>query len=331
MRCIGAALAACVAAGAVGAAGSALASECPGNPNAIGTARTIAIDAAEHARIGTIQYKDTLPLADKEVVLTFDDGPLPPYSERVLDILAAECVRATFFIVGRQARAHPEIVRRLHDAGHTVATHSQNHPGAFSNLAMSRIMAEIDEGIASTRAALGATRTLAPFFRFPGLRRSAVSEAYLASQGLAAWSADVPSDDWRRIPAHEVIARTLDILARKGKGVVLMHDIQPVTTLALPALLGELKARGYRIVHVKAAGTKQPPSGIPQEWALRQSVPTWPRVNGPTTANAEETQPAEAASAPALPTETACGEPTDDDGNLAWCGREDSNLHGSPH
>jgi peptidoglycan-N-acetylglucosamine deacetylase len=315
MRRIGAALAACVL------AGGALASECPGNPDAIGTVRTIAVDPAKYARIGTIQYPDTLPLRDKEVVLTFDDGPLPPYSDRILEILAADCIKATFFVVGRQAVAHPELVRRLHDAGHTIATHSQNHPSPFSGLSMIRIAYEIDEGVASTQAALGERRSLAPFFRFPGLRRSEVGEAYLASLGLMAWSADIPSDDWRGIPAHEVVARTLGHLERKHKGVVLMHDIQPVTARALPDLLRELKSRGYRIVHVVPAGPKRGPIAAPKDWALRQSVPNWPRLTGPAAAAKESPMPADAR--PERSADPACGEPSDAD-RPDWCGREDA-------
>src|SRR5262245_57138971 len=89
-----------VASAALGAA-----ADCPGNPKALGTSRTIVVDPTEHGRIGTMDYAETLPLVDKEVVLTFDDGPLPPYSTKILDTLAAECVRATYFIVGRMARA----------------------------------------------------------------------------------------------------------------------------------------------------------------------------------------------------------------------------------
>src|SRR5829696_2911331 len=129
-------------------AAAAAASECPGNPEALGTTRTIAVDATEHTRIGTMQYAETLPLAPGEVVLTFDDGPIPPYSNRILDMLAAECVKATFFIVGRQARAFPDLVRRAYDEGHTIATHSQNHPRAFHRLPAERAIQEIEEGFA---------------------------------------------------------------------------------------------------------------------------------------------------------------------------------------
>lgn len=107
------------------AAQAALAADCPGHPDALGTSRTLVVDPKDHPRIGTMQYAETLPLADGEVVLTFDDGPLPRYSNQILEILASQCVKATFFLVGRQAQANPEGVRKVRDGGHTVATHSR--------------------------------------------------------------------------------------------------------------------------------------------------------------------------------------------------------------
>jgi len=161
-----------------GATASALAADCPGNPDALGTSRVITVDPAEHPRIGAMQYHESLPLEDKEVVLTFDDGPVPPYTNRVLETLAAECVKATFFMVGRQARAFPDMVRRVYNEGHTVASHSQNHPLIFTRLPMAGAENEIEQGRASVAAALGDERALAPFFRFPGLGRSNAIEEY---------------------------------------------------------------------------------------------------------------------------------------------------------
>jgi len=261
-----------------GAAGPAFAAECPGNPDALGTSRVITVEPAEHARIGAMQYHESLPLEDKEVVLTFDDGPLPPSTNRVLETLAAECVKATFFMVGRQARAFPEMVRRIYNEGHTVASHSQNHPRIFTRLRMAAAENEIDQGRESVAAALGDERAIAPFFRFPGLGRSDAIEEYLAAHGLMTWSADFLADDWRRITAQQVLTRALDRLDRRGKGVLLLHDIQPRTALALPALLKALKARGYRIVHVVPAGPDRPKTVAPLEaWAARHT-PVWPRV-----------------------------------------------------
>jgi peptidoglycan/xylan/chitin deacetylase (PgdA/CDA1 family) len=261
-----------------GVSAPAHATECPGNPDALGTSRVITVDPAEHARIGAMQYHESLPLEGKEVVLTFDDGPLPPYTNRVLETLAAECVKATFFIVGRQARAFPEMVRRVYDEGHTVASHTQNHPRIFTRLPMPAAEKEIEEGRASVAAALGDERALAPFFRFPGLGRSETIEEYLGAHGLMTWSADFLADDWRHITAQQELTLALDRLDRAGKGVLLLHDIQPRTVLALPVLLKALKSRGYRIVHVVPAGPDRPKTVAPPEaWAARHT-PLWPRI-----------------------------------------------------
>lgn len=247
------------------------ASDCPGNPNALGTSRTIVVDPKDHSRIGTMQYGETLPLEDHEVVLTFDDGPLPAHTNAILDTLASQCVKATFFMVGRMAKAYPQDVRRVHDAGHTIGTHSENHPTFFGKLPPERMAAEIDDGIAHVSAALGDPAQLAPFFRIPGLRRGDLLEAELSKRGLMTWSADFPADDWRRISPVQVVHFALSRLEAKGKGVLLLHDIQARTQAALPVILQELKARNYRIVHVVPASPDRPKTQTdPAQW-----VPYW--------------------------------------------------------
>lgn len=280
----GAAALACVLALVASVAGLE-AAECPGNPDALGTSRILSVDPGEHRRLGTMQYRETLPLMDKEVVLTFDDGPLQPYSQRVLDALAAECVKATYFIVGRMARSNPEMVRRIAAAGHTIGTHTENHPYRLDQVDSARAEQEVDAGIAATVAALGRDYAVAPFFRFPGLRRTDHLEAYLDSRSIMTWSADFPADDWRRISAQEVTNRALQRLEAKGKGILLLHDIQPATALALPGLLRELKARGFRIVHVVPAGPEQPVTAtLPEQWRparparVQTAARFWPRV-----------------------------------------------------
>jgi peptidoglycan-N-acetylglucosamine deacetylase len=248
-------------------AGPAAAANCPGNPNALGTSRVIVVDPTEHGRIGTMDYAETLPLADKEIVLTFDDGPLPPYTGRILDMLAAQCIRATYFIVGQMARAYPELVRRAHAEGHTIGTHSMHHPLPFRAHGMQRAQDEIAGGIAATAAALGPGGRVAPFFRFPGLNRTTLVEQHLGARGLMTWSADIASDDWRPISPDEVVDRTLSRLEARGKGIILLHDIQARTVLALPKLLAELKARGYRVVHVQPASENRPKTAtVPEQW-----------------------------------------------------------------
>ncbi len=246
------------------------AAACPGNPNALGTSRTIVVDPAEHRKIGTMNYSETLPLVDKEVVLTFDDGPLPPHTNGILDILAAECVKATYFIVGVMARANPELVRRVHEHGHTVGTHSMSHPIPFRTQDVETAKAQVDGGITATAAALGDAGKLAPFFRFPGFGRTGPVEAYVASRGLMVWGADVPADDWRKIGGREVAERAIRRLEAKGKGILLLHDIHARTVEALPLILAGLKARGFRIVHVEYSTAARPATvTAAKDWRLR--------------------------------------------------------------
>ena len=81
----------------------------------------------------------------KLIALTFDDGPLPPYTTRILETLASECVKATFFMVGRMVRGYPSMVRRVYNEGHTVANHSQNHPFTFNKMTVDQAAKEIED------------------------------------------------------------------------------------------------------------------------------------------------------------------------------------------
>src|ERR1700712_4546382 len=166
------------------AAQTASAASCPGHPDALGTSRTLVVDPRQYPIIGTMQYAKTLPLRDHEVVLTFDDGPLPKNSYQVLQILADQCVKATFFLVGEQAKANPEGVRKVRDAGHTVATHTQHHPSGMQRLPLDRAQKQIDDGIASVTEPPNGGTAPAPFFRIPGLGRNDAIEAYAESRGI---------------------------------------------------------------------------------------------------------------------------------------------------
>ena len=232
------------------------AAPCPGNPNALGTSRTIEIDPRQMPRIGMHDYGRTLPLARGEVVLTFDDGPRGANTQRVLQALADECVQATFFLVGRQAIREPATVRKIHAAGHTIGTHTHHHP--LHRMSPPEAAWEIDTGIAAVRAAAGDPRMVAPFFRFPGLFHTAHGEHHLSTRGIAAFSIDIDSNDWRRIGPQRMLHDTLTQLDRRGRGIILMHDVQDKTAMMLPALLSELRARGYRVVHMVPAATRAP-------------------------------------------------------------------------
>lgn len=287
------------------AAAPARAENCPGNPDALGTSRTIVVSPEQYQRLGSIQYKDTLPLADHEVVITFDDGPLPPWSNKALDILQSQCVKATFFIVGEMANSFPDVVRREFEAGYTIGTHSQNHPTGFEKLTGDKLAYQIDAGIASVSAALGDPDDLAPFFRIPGFGRSPEVEGALAERSLVVFSADVVADDWfRRITAAQIVQRAMSRLEKRGSGVLLLHDIHPWTIAALPELLKELKDKGFHVVQIVPPAHLGPElAGGPRVWARAAAMPqprlvdqgavspAWPQPNA-TPAPADTVLPA---------------------------------------
>src|SRR6516162_3007903 len=247
---------------------AASAEECP--EGALGVSRTIVVDPGEHARVGSLQYQESLPLNDHEVVLTFDDGPLPPYTTRVLDTLASECIKATFFLVGRMALGYPPLVQREYNEGHTIAGHSQNHPFTFAKMSVDAAAKEIEDGFASLRTVLGDSRAVSPFFRIPGLLRQEPVEEYLAAHGDMTWSADFLADDWTRINNSEVARRAISRIEARGRGILLLHDIHARTVLALPEILNELKSRGYKIVHVVPAAADRPKTATSAEqWVAR--------------------------------------------------------------
>jgi peptidoglycan/xylan/chitin deacetylase (PgdA/CDA1 family) len=186
------------------------------------------------------------------VVLTFDDGPIPPNTDKVLDALAAECVKATFFVVGEMARAHPAALQRAYREGHTIGTHSEHH-ARLDRMTADKAEKEISDGLASAAQALGDKNAVAPFFRFPYLDHTDAAEQRAMKLGLSIWSIDFHASDWTRINAEKVEALALSRLEEKKKGVLLLHDIHERTAVAVPVLLRELKKRGYRVVHVVPA------------------------------------------------------------------------------
>jgi peptidoglycan/xylan/chitin deacetylase (PgdA/CDA1 family) len=276
-------------AGLAAAGGSAWAEDCPGNPDSLGTSRILVLKPGELARVGVMQYPQSLPLADKEVVLTFDDGPLPRYSNPILDILAAQCVKATYFLVGEMARAYPAAVRRIHEAGHTIGTHTEDHPLRMHKLPVEKVRQEIDQGIADVSAALWDAKDLAPFFRIPGFDRSDVIESEAAARSLVVFGSDTVADDWhRRIKPADIVNRAMSRLEARGKGILLLHDIHAATLAALPDLLKKLKAAGFHVVHVvpgtadQVVAAKAPPetAGEPTP-PVDRSEPDWPTLARP--------------------------------------------------
>jgi|SRR6185312_9687144 len=235
------------------------AAPCPGNPDALGTERVLAVDARTTPRVGRKEFSSTLPLAAKELVLTFDDGPWPTTTPHVLAALKAECVLATFFLVGRNAEAHPELARRELADGHSIGHHTYSHP-LLSHMAIARAEAEIDRGIAADEFALRGERSsqpTSPLFRFPGFASSPALLDRMAARGLVVFGADVWASDWVPMAPQTELQLILARIDKAGRGIVLFHDTKAQTAQMLPAFLRELKRRGYRIVHVVPAG-RQP-------------------------------------------------------------------------
>jgi peptidoglycan/xylan/chitin deacetylase (PgdA/CDA1 family) len=234
---------------AVGAAGSAMA-DCS-DPNAIGVERTLAVDTAGGLAVGSMQYKGSLGLAENEVVLTFDDGPFPGASERVLEALNAACTQATFFIVGQMAKHYPDVLKAEDAAGDTIGTHSWSHPLSLSYLSYESGAHQIDRGIAAVTDALG--HPPAPFFRFPGLGDTRALCAKLAAADIGVFSADVVGSDWTGISSDQIRRNVLRGLREHHGGIVLLHDIKKATARMLPQLLRDMKGAGYQIVHIVPA------------------------------------------------------------------------------
>ena len=237
---------------------------CPGNPDALGTTRVLPVDAATTPRVGRKHFPQTLPLAPKEIVLTFDDGPWPGTTPRVLDALKRECVLASFFLLGQNAAAHPEIARRERAEGHTVAHHSFSHP-LLDRLPMPAAQAEIDRGFAGVDNALygkavGAPAT--PFFRFPGFASSAPLLDWLARRRIVVFGADLWASDWNPMTPEQELQLVLGRIQAERGGIVLFHDTKVQTAAMIPTLLRTLKQDGYRIVHT--VPTAEPPRPVAQ-------------------------------------------------------------------
>ncbi|MBX9862518.1 MAG: polysaccharide deacetylase family protein [Hyphomicrobium sp.] len=219
------------------------------NPDALGVARTVEIDTKGGPGFGFEHYKAYDFLQEKEVVLTFDDGPQVRTTKAILDALDAQCTKAIFFSLGKMALGLPEIIRDVAHRGHTVGTHTWSHQD-MRKKSDQEAKDEIEKGVSGVRRAVGGP--ISPFFRYPYLRDSATTLAYLQSRNIAMFSTDVDSFDFKRQTADQLVKSTMARLDKKGKGVLLMHDIQPHTAAAMPALLAALKTGGYKVVHMKA-------------------------------------------------------------------------------
>ena len=226
------------------------------NPDALGVSRVVEIDTTGGPGFGFEHFKQLDFLTDKEVVLTFDDGPWPGNTPAVLKALADECTKAVFFPIGKHATYHPEILRQVAAAGHTVGAHTWSHANLNSKkMTEQQAKDEVEKGFSAVKLALGAAPS--PFFRFPQLQHSPAAMAYLGSRNVAVFSCDLDSFDFRAKDAAQIVNTVMTKLDKQGKGIILMHDFQKHTAEALPTLLGRLKAGGYKVVQMRAKAPLQ--------------------------------------------------------------------------
>ena len=232
---------------AVAAANSAIASECA-NPGALGTERDLVLHPEE--RLGVGPGYPALGLGRDEIILTFDDGPKPGTTSRILDILARECIRATFFMIGKQAEAHPDLVRRMLAEGHSLGSHSYTHR-RLDTIASEAAAEDIVHGYeAVEKAAFGSTADRPRLIRFPEYKSTPNLKAFVqAHKGIIA-NTHISPEDWRGQPAEQTMARLRSLFDRRTNGVLGLHDDQQHTVELLPMIIAELKTRHMRIVHL---------------------------------------------------------------------------------
>ncbi|MGA9088724.1 MAG: polysaccharide deacetylase family protein [Bradyrhizobium sp.] len=255
-----AAPAATAAPAAIPAAAPAPAKASCANPDALGIGRVVEIDTTGGPGFGFEHFKQLDFLRDKEVVLTFDDGPWPVNTPAVLKALADECTTGIFFPIGKHSTYYPEILKQVAAAGHTIGSHTWSHATLTNKkLTEDQRKEEIEKGFSAVKWALGTSPS--PFFRFPALQHPPEMVTYLGTRNIAIFSCDLDSFDFRARNAQQVIDVTMKKLDKLGKGIILMHDFHKHTAEALPALLRKLKAGGYKVVQMKA---KAPVQTLPQ-------------------------------------------------------------------
>src|ERR1700722_9685154 len=221
------------------------------NPNAMGVSRVVEIDTTGGPGFGSQHFKSYDFLNDHEVVLTFDDGPWLGHTPAVLKALADQCLRATFFSIGKHATYYPDILKKVVAAGHTVGTHTWSHielEGVVKTRGLEAAEEEFEKGASAVRMMAGAP--IAPFFRFPELRHPPEMLTYFGERNVATFSADVDSWDFRIKKPDELVKSLMGKMHKAGKGIILMHDFQKSTSIALPQILADLQKDGFKVVHM---------------------------------------------------------------------------------
>jgi peptidoglycan-N-acetylglucosamine deacetylase len=286
---------------------------CP-RAGTLGVSRTVEIDTTGGPGFGMDNYKAYDFLQDKEVILTFDDGPQKYTTEAVLKALGDECVKATFFSIGKMALGYPEIIREVAKAGHTVGTHTWSHKAIAKLKTFDEGKDEIERGASAVHRAVGGP--VAPFFRFPTLADTPEAVAYLGKRNIAMFSTDIDSFDFKPQTADHLVKSLMQKIDKRGKGILLMHDIHRTTAKAVPMLLAQLKAKGYKVVHMTAKfplttvaeydqAVEKEAKGLPQVGAERPVSSIVKTIEGPAPAAESASSGGEPEGLPAPPTPEA--------------------------
>ena len=224
-----------------------------------GVHRTVTLNTAGGKRYGKSHGGAQDFLKHKEVVLTFDDGPVPNITPKVLHELDKHCAKATFFMVATMAKNNPALARKVANKGHTVGIHSYSHKN-LGQVSGANAIKDVNRSITAIEKAVG--RDVAPFFRFPYLSENRSVNQHLKGLGYGVFAIDVDSLDYKFSNPSSMVNRVMSELNRKGKGIILMHDIQKVTARGLGQLLDRLNNEGYKIVHIRGRGGKDPKAPV---------------------------------------------------------------------
>jgi peptidoglycan/xylan/chitin deacetylase (PgdA/CDA1 family) len=201
------------------------------------------------------------------IALTFDDGPNATLTPKLLDLLAARHLKATFFVVGQNAADHPEILKRVVREGHEVANHSWSHPN-FAKMSDDAVRRELQKTDDAITAAIGKRPTLMrpPYGSITAHQKKWIHEEF--GYRIILW--DVDPLDWKRPGPSVVTARILK--ETKAGSIVLAHDIHPPTIEAMPATFDQLMKKGFKSVTVTellGMATPIPPKPTPSPSAPR--------------------------------------------------------------
>ncbi len=195
-----------------------------------------------------------LKLHDKEVILSFDDGPIPGRTDKVLAVLDRFGVKGAFMMVGEMAELHPQLARRIAQDGNAIGSHTYRHAD-LATMSFDAAMKEVAKGQLAVTKATGEDVN---FFRFPYLAESRKLRAAIAMRDMVVMDVDIDSKDYFNTTPVAVTRRTMDELRKRGRGIILMHDIHKRTAMMLPALLSKLEAEGYKVVTLKFKKSSAP-------------------------------------------------------------------------